>query len=180
MSLTKKILVTVGVLILIPLVAVATLLAVSGSADPPSRFFGGGALLKGEMHTGPEPDWRFVHELPTIEMQLVNPERSRITWVMEVGGKPYIVSGYMGSVAGSIWKHWPMQAERDGRAVIRVNGTRYERTLKRIKAGPEVEGVCSELRRKYKYEVTPADIAAGTTWLFELAPRVSATSGAAQ
>lgn len=180
MTLARKILVTVGVLVLIPLVAVGTLLAASGYADPPSRYFGGGALAYGEMHTGPEPDWTFVRDMPTIELQLVNPERSRITWILESGGKPYVVSGYMGSMAGKLWKHWPMQAERDGRAVIRVNGKRYERTLKRIKTGPEVEGVASELKRKYQYQVTPADIAAGTTWLFELAPRTPGTSGAAQ
>lgn len=180
MTLTKKILVAVGVLVLIPLVAVGTLLAVSGYNDPPSRFFGGGALKQGELYTGSEPDWTFVHDLPTIELQLVNPERSRITWILESGGKPYVVSGYMSSLAGRLWKHWPMQAAADGRAVIRINGKRYERTLKRITAGPEVEGVVSELRRKYKYEVTPAGIAAGETWLFELAPRTGTTSGAAQ
>jgi hypothetical protein len=140
--------------------------------------FGGGELVSGELVTGPEPDWRFARDVPTIELQLLNPARSRVMWVVEHEGKPYVVSAYMSSAIGRFWKRWPVQAERDGRAVVRINGKRYERTLKRIKTGPEVEGVAAELRRKYRYQVTPADIAAGTTWMFELAPRTPATSGA--
>ena len=67
---------------------------------------------------------------------------------------------------------------RSGRAIVRIAGKRYERTLKRIKIGPVVEGVAAELRRKYQYAVTAADIEAGTTWLFELAPRDPGTRGA--
>jgi hypothetical protein len=40
----------------------------------------------------------------------------------------------------------------------------------RIRTGSVVEGITAELGRKYRYEVTPADIAEGTTWLFELTP----------
>jgi hypothetical protein len=178
MTLARKLLLALGVLLLIPLVAIGTLLIVSGYSDGASPLFGGGELVSGELVTGREPDWSFVHDLPTIELQLFDPPRSRVIWIVEHEGKPYVVSAYMNSTIGRFWKRWPAQAERDGRAVVRAAGKRYERTLKRIKTGPVVEGVAAELRRKYRYGVTPADIEAGTTWLFELAPREAGTSGA--
>lgn len=178
MTLARKLLIALGVLLLIPVVAIGTLLISSGYADGASRVFGGGELISGELVTGPEPDWSFVHDLPTIELQLLNPPRSRVMWIVDHEGKPYVVSAYMSSAIGRLWKRWPVQAERDGRAIVRINGKRYERTLKRIKTGAMVEGVAAELQRKYRYRVTPADIEAGSTWLFELAPRNSGTGGA--
>jgi hypothetical protein len=178
MTLAKKLLVALGILLLIPIVAIGTLLVASGYTDGASRLFGGGELVSGELVTGREPDWSFAHDLPTIELQLLDPPRSRVIWIVEHEGKPYVVSAYMSSTIGRLWKHWPAQAERDGRAIVRIAGKRYERTLKRIKTGPVVEGVVAELRRKYQLQVTPADIEAGNTWLFELAPRNPGTGGA--
>jgi hypothetical protein len=178
MTLARKLLIGVGVLLLIPVIAIATLLVASGYSDGAGPLFGGGELVSGELVTGPEPDWRFAREVPTIELQLLDPPRSRVMWIVEHAGKPYVVSGYMGSAVGRFWKRWPVQAERDGRAIVRIGGKRYERTLKRIRTGTEVEGVAAELRRKYQYQVTPADIEAGTTWLFELTPRNPRTDGA--
>jgi hypothetical protein len=178
MTFKRKLLMALGVLLLIPVVAIATLLVASGYTDGASPLFGGGELVSGELITGREPDWSFARDLPTIELQLLNPPRSRVIWIVEHEGKPYVISGYMGSAIGRLWKHWPVQAERDGRAIVRIAGKRYERTLKRIKTGAVVEGVAAELRRKYGYAVTAADIEAGTTWLFELGPRNPGTPGA--
>src|SRR5688500_1402975 len=97
MTLARKLVVAVGVLLLIPMVASGPLLVASGYADGASRLFGGGELVSGELVTGPEPDWSFVHDLPTIELQLLDPPRSRVIWIIEHEGKPYVVSGYMGS-----------------------------------------------------------------------------------
>lgn len=178
MTLARKLLMALGVLILIPIVAIGTLLVTSGYSDGASRVFGGGELVSGELVTGREPDWSFAHDLPTIELQLLNPPRSRVMWIVEHEGKPYVVSAYMNSTIGRLWKRWPVQAERDGRAIVRIAGKRYERTLKRIKTGAMVEGVAAEFGRKFRYPVTAADIEAGTTWLFELAPRDPRTGGA--
>jgi len=83
----------------------------------------------------------------------------------------------MGSTIGRLWKRWPAQAERDGRAIVRIDGKRYERHLVRIMTGSEVEGVTAEFSRKYRAGLTPATIEAGTTWLFELAPPDSDATG---
>jgi hypothetical protein len=178
MTVARKVLVVVGVLVLIPIVAIATLAIASGSSDGPSAFLGGGSLVAGELAQGPEPDWSFARDIQTIELQLLDPARSRLIWIIENEGKIYVVSGYMDSAIGRLWKRWPAQAERDGRAVVRIAGKRYERRLVRIRAGAVVEGVIAELGRKYGYATTPEDIEAGNTWLFELAPRDLNTTGA--
>lgn len=178
MTVKRKLLVALGLLLLIPVVVVGTLLIASGYSERASPLFGGGELSSGELVSGPEPDWRLARDLPTIELQLLSPPRSRVIWIVEHERKPYVVSGYMGSAIGRLWKRWPVQAERDGRAIVRIDGKRYARTLKRIRTGEVLEGVAAELRRKYGYAVTAADIEAGTTWLFELAPRDPGTGGA--
>ena len=85
--------------------------------------------------------------------------------------KLYVWSGYMGTAVGRLWKHWPGQAERDGRAVIRIDGTRYERQLVRIKSGDVLEGITAAITSKYPSQTTRAAVEAGDTWLFEAAPR---------
>ena len=177
MNIVRKLLMVRGVLILIPVVAMATLSVSTRNADGPSTVFAGGRLVAGELVTGTEPDWTFVRNIGTIELQLLDPPRSRLIWVAESEGKMYVVSGYMGSTIGRLWKRWPAQAERDGRAIVRIDGKRYERHLVRIMAGSEVEGVTTEFNRKYRAGLAPASIAAGTPWLFELAPPDSDVTG---
>ena len=178
MNIVRKLLVAIGILVLIPVVAIVTLAVTSGSSDGPSAFFGGGPLVAGELVAGPEPDWSFVGDIGTIELQLLDPPRSRLIFVAEHEGKLYVVSGYMGNAIGRLWKRWPVQAERDGRAVVRIAGKRYERTLVRIRAGAVLEGVSAELGRKYGFGGGPAAIESGDTWLFELAPRNASVPGA--
>lgn len=176
-ALIRRVLIGLGILILIPVVAIGTLAIASRGADPPSAFFGGGPLVDGELVTGPEPDWSFVSDIALVDLQLVDPPRSRVMFIADHDGKLYVVSGYMGSFLGRLWKRWPVQAERDGRAVVRIEGKRYERTLVRIQPGADViEGVSAELGRKYGGG-DPGSIESGDTWLFELAPRGSGSTG---
>ena len=176
-NIVRKLFVVIGVLVLIPVVAFGTLAVSARTSDGPSAVFGGGPLVTGELVTGPEPDWSLARDIGTIELQLLDPPRSRLIWVVEHEGKIYVVSGYMGSAIGRLWKRWPVQAERDGRAIVRIAGKRYQRTLVRIKTGVVVQGVTAELSRKYGSTTTPADIEAGATWLFELAPPDSDLAG---
>lgn len=169
-----------GGLILVPIVAFATLALSARASDGPAGVFAGGELVEGELVTGSEPDWSFVHDIGTIELQLLDPARSRLIWVLDYEGKAYVVSGYMGNRVGRIWKKWPIEAERDGRAVVRIDAKRYERTLVRIQTGAVVDGVMAELGRKYRSAATRATIEAGSIWLFELAPRSSGMTGAAR
>ncbi|MEM7017686.1 MAG: hypothetical protein AAF512_10175 [Pseudomonadota bacterium] len=175
----RIILQVLGIIVLIPLVTFITIKIDKQNNDGPSILFPGGELVAGEMHTGPEPDWAFTDDVRTVELQLVNPSSSRLTFVMESDGKIYIPSGYMRSFLGRIWKEWAFQAdEGDGLAVIRVNGMRYERQLVRVKEGDALGGIASKLAQKYAGGSSPEAITAitksvadGDTWIFELAPR---------
>ena len=153
-------------------------------ADGPYGLLPGGAFASGKPHQGVEPDWSIVTDRQEVEFQLLDPERSRTTWVLEHEGRIYIPCGYMRSTLGRIWKQWPIEAERDGRAVLRVDGVLYDRQLVRIKEGAQLPFVFAELGRKYLYgdaEISPEDraltlatvkrqVADDTLWIFELAP----------
>ena len=85
----------------------------------------------------------------------------------------FIPSGYMTTWWGKLWKHWPAQAEKDGRAILRVDGMLYERQLVRITSDPALEPVLAELSRKYSggQPVGQEAVDSGYLWIFELVPR---------
>jgi hypothetical protein len=161
----------IGVLIL------AVVLVVFGArfADGPIAIIPGGPLEAGELYTGPEPDWTFARDIPVMEFQLVEPPRSRTIWLEVYDKKLYVVSGYMNSAVGKVWKMWPAQAEKDGRAIVRIDGKRYERQLVRILDDQStLAGIGAEVKRKYGAPLT-ADLAAtGDAWFFALEPRAGA------
>ena len=171
----RRLLFVVAVLVLIPVFALAALAVKTRFSDGPSVIFASGPLTGGELVTGPEPDWSFVRDVRTFELQLVNPPRSRTLWIVEHEGKLYLNSNYMGGLRELLWKKWPAQAERDGRAIMRINGKRYERNLVRIRSGPIVESITDAFTRKYRVVMTPAEVEAEELWLFEMAPANSTT-----
>ena len=144
-----------------------------GPMDGGFAIVSGGPFSSGEMHTGPEPDWSFLKDYFTVEFQLLDPARSRTTFVMEHDNRIFIPSGYMNSLVGKLWKHWPAEAEKDGRAILRVDGKLYERQLVRITEGEILEGVLAELSRKYGGgEQAPLSmVTSNDLWIFELTPR---------
>lgn len=181
MKILKIALQVVGILLLIPAVAMATLRFDNRNADGPSILFPGGELVSGNLHTGPEPDWSFTDDIFTIELQLNDPVSSRLIYILESEGKIYVISGYMSTFLGRLWKHWAVEAdEGNNLGVLRVNDTRYERRLVRIEEGPVLDGVAAKLLSKYSGMANPTPqaiagarrgIEAGNSWVFELAPR---------
>lgn len=161
--------------VLLALVAALALFAMR-FADGPYEIVAGGPFTSGERYQGAEPDWRFLKDRQEVEFQLLDPARSRTTWIMEHDGRIYIPSGYMNTTIGKLWKHWPLEAEQDGRALLRVDGKLYERRLQRVREGAQLPAVLSELGRKYvgnaegMVEGGLAQIESGNLWLFELAP----------
>jgi len=133
----------------------------------------GGPFESGEPHTGPEPDWSFLRDYATVEFQLLDPARSRTTWIMEHDNRIFIVSGYMNTWYGKIWKQWPSEAEADGRIVLRVDGTLYARRMERITSGDVIAPVLAELSRKYAggTPIPAREVTSGNIWMFELVPR---------
>lgn len=171
MRVAPRVLIVVGCLLLIPVTAVLTAAAKQRFTEGADFVFSGGPLVSGELHTGADPDWSFTDDIQTIELQLLDPPRSRRIWIQAHDGRIYVFSGYMNTAVGRLWKRWPVQAERDGRAVLRIDGRRYERQLARIESGPELEGIAASIRDKYNYDISRATVEAGDTWVFEAAPR---------
>ncbi|MDP6582134.1 MAG: hypothetical protein QF681_15885 [Vicinamibacterales bacterium] len=156
----------------VALVAVVALVVGARFADGPLAIIPGGPLESGDRVTGPEPDWTFARDIMDMEVQLLEPPRSRTTWLQVYDKKLYIVSGYMSSTLGKIWKQWPAQAVEDGRAVIRIDGKRYERQLVRILDDrPLLEAIAAEVNRKYGAGLSADMAASGNTWFFAVGPR---------
>jgi len=173
----------IGIVVLFGAVTIITLKIDNMDEDGPSILFPGGELVTGELHSGPDPDWRFTDDIPVIELQLDNPMSSRRIFIMESDGKVYVPSGYMQSFLGRLWKDWAFQAaEGDGLAVARINGIRYERQLIRISEGESIDGIARKMATKYSGGAPDAvanikkSISDGDTWIFELAPRGGATN----
>ena len=182
MKILKIVLQMVGFVVLIGAVAIGTLRIQRSSADGATVVFPGGEMVAGELHTGPEPDWSFTDDIFTIELQLNDPMATRTIFILESEGKIYVVSGYMKSFLGRIWKEWAFEAdEGNDEGVLRVNNVRYLRQLVRIKEGDVLNGVAAKLLAKYSGVPTPvsaeaiadarADIEDGNSWIFELTPR---------
>ena len=170
----KTLLKLVGYLIGLAVLVLAVTLIGARFADGPLEIVAGGPFTSGERVKG-EPDWSFVKDYDTVEFQLLDPPASRTTWIAEYDGRIFIPSGYMTTWWGRIWKQWPSQAEKDGRAILRVDGKLYDRELVRITEGPEIEPILAELSRKYGGGQTfPDDIvSSGYLWIFEVVPRDS-------
>ena len=161
-----------GVLALL-LVAIGILLVSARFADGPVAIVAGGPFTSGELQRGPEPDWSFVRDVREVEFQLLEPARSRTTWILDHEGKAYIPCGYMTTWWGRLWKQWPHEAEKDPRILLRIGDALYERKLLRIQEGPLVAPLLAELSRKYAdgNPIPMEMVTSGYLWLFELAPR---------
>ncbi len=160
-------------LVLVIVLCIAILLVVARFSDGPLEIIAGGPFTSGELYQGPEPDWEELRDVETVAFQLLDPPRSRTTWIAVHDGRLFIPSGYMTSWWGKLWKQWPIEAEKDGRILLRANGRLYERTLVRITSGPELEPVLAELGRKYGDGMPfPREaVESGYLWIFEVAPR---------
>jgi hypothetical protein len=163
----------VGGLLALLLVVLGGLLVGARHADGPIAILPGGPFTSGELVGGPEPDWSFVRDVREVEFQLLEPARSRTTWILAHEGKAYIPCGYMTTWWGRIWKRWPLEAEQDPRILLRIGDALYERQLVRIEQGPEVTPLLAELGRKYAggREIPMEAVTSGSLWLYQLAAR---------
>ena len=142
-------------------------------SDGPIAIFPGGELVSGELHTGQEPAGTFARDISELELQLLDPPRSRTLWPEVHDKRLFVVSAYMNSPVGGIWKKWPAEMEKDPRARIRIDGKRYERTVKRTHDPVVIAAINSEIGRKYGQAPSPDADQTGDVWYFELVPRES-------
>jgi hypothetical protein len=162
----------VGLVVLVPFVVVVTLWIDARGDDGPSVIFRGGVFTSGDVYQGAEPNWSFTDDIRLVELQLNETQDSRTTFIIESNGRIFVTCDYMGTRLGRLWKKWAVRAaEGNGAAELRIGDTRYERTLKRITEGPEIDWVIDKKTEKYRSFINRELIANGETWVFEIAPR---------
>lgn len=168
----NSILVRLGLAALAIVVTIAMFLFTARFHDGPLEIIAGGPFTTGTLTDTPA-DWSFLTDRDTIEFQTLNPPRSRTVWLGVHNGKLFIVSGYMTTNYGAVWKQWPHYLENDNRVILRIDGNLYEQRLQRIFDGPDVLPVLREFNRKYgATEPTSIDtVVEGETWVFQVVPR---------
>ena len=141
-------------------------------SDGPLEIISGGPFTTGEL-IAPPSSWTSIQERNTIEFQTLDPVSSRTVWLAVHDERLFIVSGYMNTFFGGIWKQWPHYLEKDDRIIIRVGGQLSEHRLKRLLNGPEVGPVLNEFSRKYGDGLASNknSVSNGDTWLYEVVAR---------
>jgi hypothetical protein len=161
--------------------AIAVVAVLAGTLVFATRFADGpwGMVPGGPFSQSAQPvpaTWAFAKDLDTVEFQLLDPVSARTSWIAEHNYRIYIPSGYMNSTLGKLWKHWPMHAEKNGEALLRIDGTVYEVRMVRTKDSAALRPVLSELARKYMPTNPPmesmlAEVSSNNLWVFELVNR---------
>ena len=155
--------IVVGVGVLVGLTAAL----VARVADGPVSILAGGPFTSGELVDVVQDDWSFATDVEEIELQLLEPPRSRITWIVVHQGSPYIPCGFLDV---PLWKQWPHEAEKDGRALLRHDGKLYPLQADRV-TDARLHAELGQLAvAKYGYGGDgPPDPA--KVWFFRLSPR---------
>ena len=164
--------IVLGVLLAVTATVAAVLIG-ARFADGPLEIIAGGPFTSGELQLETPDDWSFVSDVQTIEFQSLEPPRSRTVWVLTHEGRLFIPCGYMDTTWGRIWKQWPIEADRDGRIITRIDGKLYNQNLVRLREGPMLAPLLAQLSRKYMggQPIPVEAVTSGSLWLFELRPR---------
>ena len=169
----KKFLKWLGISLATLLVAIVLFLFGMRFHDGPLEIISGGPFKTGEAATAPG-DWSYLADRPTIQFQTLDPARSRTVWLGVYQGRLFVVSGYMTTGYGKIWKQWPHYiVENDDRIILRIDGNLYQQRLQRITGGPIAAAVMEVFGQKYNLGAGADDIpvTSGDVWMFEVLDR---------
>lgn len=153
----------IGLATLVGCVLLVALIARFG--DGPLGPFPGGALEAGEWVDPTPTDWSFAADLREMDLQLEEPASSRRTWLVVRDGVLYVPCGLPNQL-----KRWPHQAQKDGRAIMRLDGKLYRVQLTQITEPTLHTAVAQDSSRKYGFEV-PEKADPETVWYFAVGPR---------
>ena len=178
------------------LVLIGSLLVAQRVSDGPlNDIIPGGPLRAGTLVSEAEIDWPTVlggqSEMEPVELQLVEPSSSRYVGIMEREGQLYVPCdlGFMwGRFSGSqrrvlhliyLFKRWHEDALRDGRAVLRIDGKRYERRAVRVMDPELLAALRLQLEEMARQWVAPEPLAEAPSegprdiWFFRMDPRAA-------
>jgi hypothetical protein len=155
----------IGLLLAVAIVGLLVWAGLARLSDGPLGFFPGGPLEAGPLVPSEGVDWAFAARVNTIELQLLQPPRSRTVWVVHEEGALYIPCGLPNF---RLWKRWPHEAMKDGRAVVRIEGKRYPVTIERVEDPSRVARVLERVSAKYGTDPGAQDRG---VWVFRVAAR---------
>jgi len=166
--------ITIGVLAL----GVALFLFGMRFHDGPLEIITGGPFKTGELSEPPD-DWSFLTGRMEIEFQTMEPDSSRIVWLVVLDKRLYVISGYMNTGYGKIWKQWPHYLVADDRIILRIDGKLYNQRLARLMDHHQILEIMTIYGKKYGAGGGPgvtavqlrAGLTAGDFWLFEVVDR---------
>ena len=101
----KRILKWFGIIVGVLALAIGLLLFSMRFHDGPLEILSGGPFKTGELATVPA-DWSFLTDRSTLEFQTMDPAQSRTVWLAVLERRLFLVSGYMNTGYGAIWKQW--------------------------------------------------------------------------
>jgi len=160
----------IGILILGVVIVLALTALAARMSDGPIGIFAGGPLESGEHMTHGLSDWSVFRGVNAIDLQLLEPPRSRRVWIIvDDDGTLYIPSGFVRSLP--IWKHWPHEAVADGRAVVRIEGRLYPVQLVRIDDMELLSRLGRDLTAKYELPEQEGPPDPDDFWVFRVDPR---------
>jgi len=160
-----RVLKILGGIVVVLVVGVGLLFVVARFGDGPMGLIPGGPLASGELVREPVTDWGFAKDVDTIELQLVEDDISRTTWILVDQGNAYIPCS-LGFPPG---KDWYRRADQRGDAVVRIGGKRYPVHLERVHDDGTRSALVNVVRGKYGGG-PPGD---AEVWFFAMRPRAS-------
>ena len=165
----------IAVLMLCAIAAVIAVALLARVSDGPISLFAGGPFRSGRLVSDPVIDWEPLTEVREVELQLVNPPRSRTTHIVVLDREAYVPCGIVKVgpfvfLGQSFWKQWPYEALEDPRVLLRSNGNLFERRAVRV-TDPELHRrLSTALSEKYHLNLSgPPD--PDTAWFFRLESR---------
>jgi hypothetical protein len=168
----------VGITISVLVLGVAVFLFGMRFHDGPIEIITGGPFKTGELTASPN-DWSFLTGRMEIEFQTLEPDSSRTVWLVVLEKRLYVISGYMNTGYGKIWKKWPHHLVADDGVVLRIDNKLYEQRMVRMMEHPRLLDIMTINAKKYGGGVVSSAtseqqdeaLLAGDYWLFEVVGR---------
>ncbi len=167
-----------GIIIVVLALGIGVFLFSMRFHDGPLEIITGGPFKTGTLAEAPD-DWSFLTGRMEIEFQTMEPDSSRIVWLVVFEKRLYVISGYMNTGYGKIWKQWPHHLVSDDRVIVRADNKLYEQRMVRMMEHPQLLDIMTINSQKYSGNANPTFTAeqlgealtAGDFWLFEVVDR---------